>query len=274
MTVPSGSVAGNPYRDLILRAYWNDEDDPSIEVPLGDFFCLGHGRPCTVTSMPVVVAPRGGLNVFFPMPFEDHARVTLESDLKEDLPLFYQIDYALVPDIADDTAYFHAQWRRENSTTRGTDFTIVDGIEGEGHYVGTYLAWAALEQGWWGEGEFKFYIDGDDEYPTICGTGTEDYPGDAFGFDNETIYSMPFVGFPQHESGGKRDVPRHGLYRWHIPDPIRFTEDLRATVQVIGQDETSLFERQDDVAATAYWYQREPHAPFPDLPDRAARRPR
>ena len=273
MTVPPESVAGNPYRDLVLRAYWNDEDDPSVEVPLGDFFCLGHGRRCTVTSMPIVVAPEGGLNTFFPMPFGEHATLTLESELDDDIRLWYQVDYALVPELPADTAYFHAGWRRENPTTRGEDVTVVETIEGEGHYVGTYLAWAALERGWWGEGEVKFYIDGD-EYPTICGTGTEDYPGGAFGFGNETTYSTPFMGFPQHEPGDEREVPRHGLYRWHIPDPIRFTEELRVTVQAIGQNETGLFERQDDVAATSYWYQREPHAPFPTFPGRAARRPR
>ena len=269
MTVPDPDA----YRNLILRMYWDDEDEPSIEVPLGDFFCCGHGRQCTVTSMPIVVAPRGGLNCYFPMPFADEATMTIESEHAEDVQLWYQIDYARIPELSDEVAYFHAQWRRENPTTRGEDVTIVE-AEGVGHYVGTYLAWAALERGWWGEGEVKFYLDGDEEYPTICGTGAEDYPGGAFGFENETTYSTPFMGYPYHESGDKRAVPRHGLYRWHIPDPIRFMEDLRATVQVIGQDETGFFERSDDVSSVAYWYQHEPHASFPPLPEKTERRPR
>jgi hypothetical protein len=274
-TVPTETETSDVVlRDLVLRMYWDGEDDPSVEVPLGDFFCNGHARRYDVSSMPVVVAPDGGMNVYFPMPFRESARITLENQHVDDVHgFYYQIDYELGA-VDPDAAYFHAQWRRENPTTRGEDYTIVDGIEGEGQYVGTFLAWAALSRHWWGEGEVKFYLDGDDEYPTLCGTGTEDYVGGAWCFGR--TYSTPFLGYPFHEVRGEGQgaPPLHGLYRWHLPDPVRFREDLRVTVQQIGARKEGYFERSDDVSSVAYWYQREPHAPFPDLPDRSARLPR
>jgi hypothetical protein len=280
MTVPDRTGAGDHVlRDLVLRMYWDDEDEPSVEVPLGDFFCNGHAIRCPVNSLPVVVAPDGGWNSYWPMPFHERARITVENQHQRALPaLFYQIDYSLVPELSDDTATFHAQWRRENPTTPGEDYTIVDGIEGRGHYVGTYLAWTPLEQYWWGEGELKVFIDGDEEYPTICGTGTEDYVGGAwcFGLGDPETYSTPFLGYPlRHWDSDEQDEPPyHGLYRWHVPDPIHFQEDLRVTIQQIGHDGRELFERSDDVSSVAYWYQDEPHSPFPDLPDASRRRPR
>lgn len=287
ITVPDSTEdSDHVLRDLVLRMYWDDEDDPSVEVPLGDFFCNGHATRTDVDSMPVVVAPDGGFNMYFPMPFREHARVTVENQSPGELPaFFFQIDYSLVDELDEETGYFHAQFRRENPTTVAEDHTIVDGIEGRGQFVGTYLAWTALTDYWWGEGEVKAYIDGDEEYPTICGTGTEDYVGGAWCFNDPTnadegfrtprTYSTPFVGYPQYEAGedGQGGPPRHGLYRWHIPDPIRFTEDLRVTVQQIGHDGDQLFERSDDVASVAYWYQDEPHAQFPDLPGRTERLP-
>jgi hypothetical protein len=283
LTVPDRTDAGDHVlRDLVLRCYWDGEDDPSVEVPLGDFFCNGHAQRCDVNSVPIVVAPSGGFNSYWPMPFRESARVEVESEHPGELPaLFYQIDYGLTA-VDDDVAYFHASWRRENPTTPTEDFTVVDGIEGRGHFVGTYLAWTALEGHWWGEGEVKAYVDGDEEHPTICGTGTEDYVGGAWAFtppgaDAPRTYSTPFLGYPLHDDGGdarEGRPPRHGLYRWHVPDPVRFREDLRVTVQQIGHDGRGLFERSDDVSAVAYWYQEEPHAPFPSLPSRPERVPR
>ncbi|WP_256487805.1 glycoside hydrolase family 172 protein [Haladaptatus sp. AB618] len=270
-----------PLRNLVLRMYWDDEPDPSVEVPLGDFFCNGHGKRCTVDSMPIIVAPSGGFNSYLPMPFREHARVTIESDHPDDVVFFYQFDYSEVPSMSDDVAYFHSQWRRQNPVSLGEDVTILDGVEGEGHYVGTYLAWTALGEHWWGEGEVKFYLDGDDKFPTICGSGAEDYVGGAWCFWNPgsstyadaQTYSTAFLGYPLYDDERGRP-PRHGLYRWHIPDPIRFHEDIRVTIQDIGHDGSELFERSDDIASVAYWYQREPHAPFPDIPERRERRPR
>lgn len=270
LTIPE--TTDHALRDLVFRTYWDGEDDPSVEVPLGDFFCNGHATRCNVYSSPIVVAPNGGFNCYFPMPFREHARITIDNQCGEEVPAcYYQIDYALDPDVSEDTAYFHAQWRRTNPNDLGKDHVIADGIEGTGHYVGTYLAWTALSDHWWGEGEVKFYLDGDDEWPTICGTGAEDYVGGAWCFGDDETYSTPYLGYPLHDDSGA--VTRHGLYRWHTPDPIRFEEDLRVTVQAIGFHQ-GLFERSDDISSTAYWYQQEPHNPYPDLPDRRARRPR
>jgi hypothetical protein len=281
MTVPERTDGGeHVLRDLVLRGYWDGESDPSIEVPVGDFFCSGHATRSTVTSVPVTVAPNGGFNCYLPMPFRERARLTLESDHPTDVTgVYYQIDYADGVSLEDD-AYLHAQWRRSNPTEWGADHTILDGVSGTGHYVGTYLAWSALSDGWWGEGEVKFYLDGDDEYPTICGTGTEDYVGGAWCFSGDDgeprTFSGPYLGYPYFDPGetGQGQPPRHGLYRWHVPDPIRFEEELRATVQTIGLGREGYRERSDDVSSVAYWYQREPHDAFPRLPDARARRPR
>lgn len=278
-------------RNLVLRMYWDREATPSVEVPLGDFFCNGFGARSLVNSMPIVVNPIGGMNSYFPMPFRDGARITVTSEHPEDLEaFFFQIDYREMDAVSADTEYFHAQFRRENPTAIRTDFTILDGVRGRGKFVGTYLAWTSLSRFWYGEGEVKFYVDGDTDWPTICGTGAEDYFGGAWGFVTprdgspvtEETYSTPFLGYPHF---AQRDsvrahiydgaaCPMRGFYRWHIPDPILFETDLRVTIQQIGHDGLRLFERSDDISAVAYWYQREPHAPFPELPNAAARQPR
>jgi hypothetical protein len=240
------------------------------------------------------------MNCFFPMPFRKGAKITVENQHPADIGgFFYQINYTL-DEVPPETAYFHAQWRRENLTTRGKDYTIVDGVSGRGHYVGTYLAWTACERFWWGEGEMKFYIDGDKEYPTICGTGTEDYFGGAWcfyeeheGMVREKTYSTPFLGHhyfsglessKSYPASGGRDsrkwdniydlMPKHGLYRFHVMDPILFESDLRVTIQQIGHNHIELFERTDDVASVAYWYQDKPNAQFPRLPAAMMRWPR
>ncbi len=183
------------YRDCVLRMFWDGEDSPSVEVPLGDFFCNGHGLRCNVNSLPVAVNPSGGFNCYWPMPFNEGARITIENQHPEEIEgFFYQITYAL-GEIPEDSAYFHAQWRRSMTTRELPEHTILDEVSGKGQYVGTYLAWTQFSDGWWGEGEVKFYIDGDQEYPTICGTGTEDYFGGAWCFGDET-YSTSFLGYP------------------------------------------------------------------------------
>jgi hypothetical protein len=266
------TVDSKAYRDTVLRFYWDDEDEPSVEVPLGDFFCNGHGLRCDVNSLPVAVNPVGGFNCYWPMPFHSHARVTIENQSDEGIfGFFYQITYALTA-VPDSAAYFHAQWNRSLTTREYPEHVILDGVEGLGHYVGTYLAWTQFSNGWWGEGEVKFYIDGDTDFPTICGTGTEDYFGGAWCFGSEPdpsktqTYSTPFLGYPLY-AGGEGLVPRHGLYRWHIMDPIRFKEDLKVTVQALGWWPNHTFEPlTDDISSVAYWYQSEPHCAFPVLP--------
>jgi hypothetical protein len=266
------------WRQLLLRMYWDGESNPSVETPLGDFFCQGWGARCNVSSLPVAVNPAGGFNSYWEMPFRQSARITVENLSPEEVDAFYyQIDYALT-DVSADRAYFHAQWRRTNPIPYKGVHTLLDGVEGTGHYVGAYLAWGVHSTGWWGEGEMKFYLDGDKEWPTICGTGTEDYFGGAWNFEHPEgeygVYSTSFLGLPQviKPDGLYRSQQRFGMYRWHILDPIRFRSDLRVTIQALGWRSTLEGQRrylplQDEAASTAFWYQTEPHAPFPTAPD-------
>lgn len=262
------------WRNLILRFYWDDEETPSVEVPIGDFFCNGWCERSNVNSMPISVNPAGGFNSYWLMPFRRKAKLTVENRAAEDVVLYYQINYALT-DVPEDAAYFHAFWNRSNPVQYKDVHTIVDGIRGKGHYVGTYLAWQVNNTGWWGEGEVKFYMDGDDEFPTICGTGTEDYFGGAWNFEHPTgqygTFSTPFLGLSQiiKPDGLYRSQQRFGMYRWHIPDPIRFEMDLRVTIQALGWRSGGRYlPLQDDISSVAYWYQAEAHVSFPALPDK------
>jgi hypothetical protein len=264
------------YRALVLRIFWDGESDPSVEVPLGDFFTIGHDSfPHLVSSLPVVVGPSRGCGSYWQMPFRRHARITLENEGRTDAEVVaYRILYKEV-EVPEEAAYFHAQWRRSLTRREHPEHTILDGVAGRGLYVGTYLAWTALSSGWWGEGEVKFYLDGDGEFPTLADNGTEDYFGGAWGFGPgpERPFSSPFVGLAVDE---RADGPRRfSLYRWHLLDSIGFAQDLRVTVQALGWWPDRTYQPlTDDVASVAYWYQREPHRRFPTLPalpDRWAR---
>jgi hypothetical protein len=267
------------YRQCILRFFWDDESNPSVETPLSDFFTMGNDIYTKMSSLVVNVNPTKGMNCYWPMPFQKNCKIALKNDGIEDVSILaYQITYAET-EIPENAGYFHAQWRRSTTKRSRPEHIILDGIQGHGHYVGTFLAWTQLSNHWWGEGEIKFFIDGDTEYPTICGTGTEDYFGGAWGF-GET-YCTPFQGYHQwsKEPGiPKKDhhlwVPRHGLYRWHILDPIRFQRDLRVTIQALGWWPGKYQPREDDIASVAYWYQSEPHKKFEIFPPRDARWPR
>lgn len=258
-------------RDVILRIFWDDAPNPAVEVPIGDFFCNGHGRRCNINAHPIAVNPTGGFNSYWPMPFKKSCRIEIENQHPGDFNyFFYQVDYAEVDELPEETNYFHAQWRRTNPQPLGQDFTLLE-AEGSGQYVGTYLAWGQLgSPDWWGEGELKFYLDGDDDWPTICGTGTEDYAGGAWGF--QQTYSGLYLGYPLWlQAEGKPQL--HGLYRFHVPDPIRFEQSIRVTVQDIGHNGKDLFERSDDLSSVAYWYQTPTDRAFPALPPVDARRP-
>ncbi len=263
------------WRRLVLRIYWDEEETPSVETPLGDFFCSGWCQRCNIVSLPIAVNPAGGFNSYWEMPFRKSARITLENLWDEPIGgYYYQVTYALA-DIPEDAAYFHAQWRRNNPLKYAETHTILDGIQGQGHYVGTYIAWGVNNTGWWGEGEIKFFMDGDAEFPTICGTGTEDYFGGAWNFEHPSgqygAFSGPFLGMPQvlQPDGLYRSQQRFGMYRWHIMDPIRFQQDLRVTIQALGWRSGGRYlPLQDDIASVGFWYQTEPHGAFPTLPDR------
>ncbi|MGH2560479.1 MAG: glycoside hydrolase family 172 protein [Thermomicrobiales bacterium] len=265
------------WRRLVLRCYWDDEETPSVETPIGDLFCNGWGVRCNVGSLPVAVNPAGGFNCYWEMPFRQKARITVENLSPDEVRgFYYQIDYALTG-VPEDRAYFHAQWRRSNPLAYMDVHTLLDGVRGQGHYVGAYLAWGVNNNGWWGEGEIKFYMDGDVDWPTICGTGTEDYFGGAWNFEfpkgEYGVFSTPYLGVPQviKPDGLYQAQQRFGLYRWHVMDPIRFSADLRVTIQALGwrsqlEGKSRYLPLQDDIASTAFWYQAEPHAAFPELP--------
>ncbi len=266
------TVSEKAYRDCILRFYWDGETTPSVEAPLGDFFGNAFGLRYPVNSLMVTVNPSGGFNSYWPMPFRKHVKITIENQRPEDIGgFFYQITYSL-ESVPAEAAYFHASWRRSLTRRDHPEHVILDGVQGQGQYVGTFIGWEQLSNGWWGEGEVKFYLDGDRQYPTICTTGTEDYFGGAWGFGAN--FSTPFLGYPLHrkEPG---EIPKHALYRWHVPDPIRFHKDLRVTIQALGWWPNGKFQPlTDDLSSVAYWYQSEPHKPFPAMLSREERFPR
>ncbi|HNP72827.1 MAG TPA: DUF2961 domain-containing protein [Kouleothrix sp.] len=270
---PTGS-----WRSSILRIYWDGADTPAVECPVGDFFACGWGRYAQVSSLAVCVNPGSAFNCYWEMPFRHGARVTLTNRADEPMTLYYQITYAETS-VPADAAYFHAQFRRVNPLPYQGVYTILDGVQGRGHYVGTYMAWGVNSAGWWGEGEIKFFLDGDDEFPTICGTGTEDYFCGSYNFDvgkeqgGYREFTTPYAGLAQviRPDGLYASQTRFGMYRWHIADPIRFERDLRVTIQALGWRSGGRYlPLQDDIASVAYWYQALPTAPFPPLPDRDA----
>ncbi|MBL4676202.1 MAG: DUF2961 domain-containing protein [Mucilaginibacter sp.] len=268
------------WRYSIIRMYWDDEATPSVEAPVGDFFCMAWGKYAQINSMAVTVNPGSAFNCYWPMPFRKKCRITMENIDNEDMVLYYQVDYTLTK-VPKDAGYFHAQFRRVNPLPYKKDFVLVDSIKGKGQYVGTYLAYGSNKNGWWGEGEIKFFMDGDTKYPTIIGTGTEDYFCGSYNFETRkrddqgketrgyTEFSGPYTGLAQVIKGdGLYNVAqRFGLYRWHIADPIRFEKSLKVTLQALGwRGDGRYMPLQDDLASTVFWYQQGPHGPFPKLP--------
>lgn len=269
------------WRFSILRIYWDDETEPSVECPVGDFFGMGWNKYSPLVSSAICVNPGSAFNSYWVMPFRKKCRITMENINKQDaMTLYFQIDYTLT-DVPADAGYFHAQFRRSNPDENSV-YTINDGIKGKGQYVGVYLALGVNNNGWWGEGEIKFYIDGDSKFPTICGTGTEDYFCGSYDFDTNkknsngieesdyTEFCTPYSGLAQviRGDGHYNVMQRFGLYRWHIMDPVRFDSDLKITIQDLGWHLGGRYlKQQSDIASTCFWYQTEPHAKFPKLPD-------
>ncbi len=265
------------WRYSILRFYWDDEKEPSVEVPVGDFFGMGWGEFAQLNSLAVNVNPGSAFNCYWPMPFRKKCRITMENLDEKEMFLYYQVDYTLT-EVPSDAAYFHAQFRRTNPIPYKQVYTMIDNIRGKGHYVGTYMAWGVNNNGWWGEGEIKFYLDGDKEFPTINGTGTEDYFCGSYNFENKKTrqyqeFSTPYAGLHQviRPDGVYQAQQRFGLYRWHIVDPIRFDTDLRITIQDLGWRSGGRYLPQmSDISSVVFWYQSEPHNSFPKLPAKDA----
>lgn len=259
----------------IIRFYWDDEKTPSIEAPIGAFFGMGWNEFAHLNSLAVTVNPGSAFNCYWKMPFRKKCKITVENiNPTEAMRLYYQVDYTLT-EVGQDEAYLHAQYRRSRSTT-GSLHTILDGVKGKGHYVGTYMAVGVNNNGWWGEGEIKFFMDGDKDFATIVGTGTEDYFCGSYNFENKVThqyqeFSTAYAGLHQviRPDGLYKSQQRFGMYRWHILDPIRFDSDLKVTIQDLGWRHGGRYlAQQSDVITVAFWYQREPHGEFPKLPAR------
>ncbi|WP_118196016.1 glycoside hydrolase family 172 protein [Albibacterium indicum] len=259
----------------IIRFYWDDETEPSVEVPVGPFFGMAWNTFAPLNSIAMTVNPGSAFNSFWKMPFRKKCKITVENiNPDESMNLYYQVDYTLT-EVGEDEAYFHAQYRRSDKNTN-SDHVIIDGIKGKGHYVGTFMAVGVNNNGWWGEGEIKFFMDGDKDFATIVGTGTEDYFLGSYNFENKETrqyqeYSTPYAGLHQviRPDGLYNSQQRFGMYRWHVLDPIRFEKDLKVTIQDLGWRSNHRYLPQNsDIITVAYWYQREPHARFPELPER------
>ena len=261
------------WRSLVLRAYWDEAAEPAIEVPYGDFFCSGWGRFAQVSSQVVVANPHGGFTSYWPMPFRTGARLTLENTSDVTVGLYFQVTYEL-GEVDPDAAYLHAQWRRSAPLPDRVPHVLLEGIEGRGHYAGTYLAWGSNAPGWWGEGEVRFWLDDDTDHPTINGTGTEDYFGGAWNFDvpgqGYTPFTTPYLGLPQvlRPDGLYDSQQRFGMYRWHLPDPITFRTGLpRVDVQALGwRRDGRYLPLHDDIASTAWFYLDRPVTTRPAAP--------
>ena len=258
-------------RSLVLRAYWEGQEGPSIECPLGDFMGFAHGWVVPYQSGVHSVGENAGMNMWLPMPFISRARMTLENDGEDTVPLFYQVDYTLGGDFDPGIGRLHTLFRRENPTTIKEDFTILPKRSGRGRFVGAVLGVRYQDPRWWGEGEIKIYLDGDTEFPTICGTGSEDYVGLSYGMQQTPFL---FNGCSLNDTENQYV----SMYRWHLPDPVFWREECRITIQQIGWDReqrdktgSGLYERQDDWSSATFWYEPVPSEALPEMPGLEAR---
>ena len=260
------------WRGKIIRFYWDGEETPAVECPLGDFFACAMNEYAPVRSLPVCVNPGSAFNCYWNMPFRKGFRITLENRTDNDEWVYFQITYIRKP-VGEHAAYFHAQFRRENPVQPMKDFTMLDNIHGRGQYVGTYMTWGVNNNGWWGEGEVKMFVDGDTEYPSICYTGTEDYFCGSYNFENPKTkqyeeFTTPYSGLAQvmRPDGMYRSQTRFGLYRFHVTDPVYFEKDIRITCQALGWRSGGRYlPLQDDISCVAYFYLDKPSCCLPKL---------
>jgi len=260
------TIAAEPFygRKIVLRVYWDGEETPSVEAPVGDFFGVGHGLNRNLSSLPIANSSEGrARNCYWLMPFRWSCRVTATNEGTAPVDAFYYyVDYRELPDLKPDAPYFHAQYRQENPCEAGRNYLLLDAV-GSGHFVGSNLSILQKAMGWWGEGDDMIYVDGETE-PSLHGTGSEDYFSDAWGMREGANL---FYGCPLQEedfqAGSKATV-----YRFHIPDPVVFKKSIRVTIEHGHAND-----RADDYSSVAYWYQTEPHVPFPTLPPADKRLP-
>ncbi|HXY01076.1 MAG TPA: glycoside hydrolase family 172 protein [Candidatus Limnocylindrales bacterium] len=262
-------------KKIVLRIFWDGESSPSVEAPIGDFFGLGLGTYFLYQSAPLAVGGDKALNCFFPMPFQKHARVTVTNEGRERVgALYWNIDFRAYPaPLPADTLYFHAQYRQatpnkalvgNKTNLDGKDNYVWMEATGRGHFVGVTMSVLENADEWWGEGDDMFFIDGE-KLPSINGTGSEDYFLGAWDFGGKS-FSYPLFGAPV--VGPELEGSRWSVYRFHLDSPITFTKSLRATIEHGHAND-----RGDNYYSVAYWYQTEPHAPFPPLPPVESRLP-
>jgi hypothetical protein len=249
-------------RGAVIRVWWDDQAHPSIECPIGDFFGFAHGKITPYSSAVHSVGPTGGRNIWLPMPFLHRAKITFSNEGDKPIPLFYQIGYTLGAEHDADVGRLHVIFRRENPTTEKRDFELLPKRQNRGRYLGAVIGIRNLHPDqWWGEGEIKVYMDGDTQFPTITGTGSEDYVGLAWGLQQ--------AAFPYNGASlvGKE---YNSMYRWHLADPIAWQREARITIQQIAWKD-GLAETRDDWSTATFWYEPIPSAPLPPLPDFKAR---
>jgi hypothetical protein len=251
-------------RGVVLRAYWEGQEHPSIECPVGDFFGNAQGKIVTYGSAVHSSSSSGGMNIWLPMPFVKHARFTVTNETPKKTFLFYQMDLTLGDKLPADVGRLHVLFRRENPTVEKKDFEILPLRKNKGRYVGAVIGVRNLHpKQWWGEGEIKVYMDGDTQFPTICGTGSEDYVGLAWGLQQATFL---YNGCSLREKG------LVSMYRWHLLDPYAWRKEARITIQQLTWVEgTGPVDTADDWSCATFWYEPTPSAPLPPPPDVKAR---
>ena len=255
-------------KNLVLRMYWDGEEHPSVESPVGDFFGLGHGRYYQYACLPIQIGTDKGLNCFWRMPFSNGARVTITNDGPINCgDFYYYVDYQQFETLPDNVGRFHAQYRQEYPCTPGQNYVLVDAV-GRGQYVGCNLSIHNRAGGWWGEGDDMIFIDGE-QSARLLGTGSEDYfcGAWAYGESNTQTFSNLYFGCPLID-GGHTQNALWNVYRYHLEDPIPFSKSIKVTIEHGHANN-----RKDDFSSVAYWYQTEPHVPFPPLPASADRLP-